>query len=120
MSNSLPLPQTIDRAKAAIVSRHAGSASLVCLLQDCFTVPEVSPSDSTAVSVRMEARGSHVPANNTLTAVATYALPSGKPRTAVLTVSAAQRHCCQANWCMQLHRLTRLALSCIKFSSTQR
>ena len=58
-------------------------------LQDCFTVPIVSPSDSTGVSAQLEARGSHVPANNTLTVVASYSTQTGEPRTAVLKASDA-------------------------------
>ncbi len=57
------------------------------LLQDCFTVPQVSQADSSAVSVRLQARGSDVPPGNTLMAVATYATPSGDPRTATLKAS---------------------------------
>lgn len=54
------------------------------MLQDCFTVPHVSQTDSTAVTVRLQGRGSEVPSDNSLMAVATYACESGEPRTATL------------------------------------
>ena len=50
-------------------------------MQDCITVPQVSNTDSSAVIVRLQARGSGVPSDNTLTAAATYASSSGEPRT---------------------------------------
>ncbi len=50
-------------------------------MQDCITVPRVSSTDSSAVIVRLQARGSGVPSDNTLTAVATYTSSSGEPRT---------------------------------------
>ncbi len=50
-------------------------------MQDCITVPHVSSTDSSAVIVRLQGRGSGVPSDNTLTAVATYTSSSGEPRT---------------------------------------
>jgi len=56
-------------------------SALCWLIQDCITVPHVSSTDSSAVLVRLQARGSGVPSDNTLTAVATYASSSGEPCT---------------------------------------
>lgn len=52
-----------------------------------MTVPNVNQADGSAVSVQLQARGNSVPADNMLSAVATYATVSGEPRTANLQAS---------------------------------
>ena len=64
-------------------------ANYACCLQDSFTVPSVSGADSRAVSVQLQNAGHNVPADNVLSAVATYAAASGEPRTAALQANAA-------------------------------
>lgn len=44
----------------------------------------VDQAEGTAISVQLQATGSGVPADNVLSAVATYAAVSGEPRTASL------------------------------------
>lgn len=61
------------------------------MLQDYVTLPHVSHADSSAVLVRLQARDCGVPSDNSLIAVATYASPSGEPRTT--TLKASTRHC---------------------------
>ncbi|DBB01694.1 hypothetical protein WJX77_000727 [Trebouxia sp. C0004] len=87
--------------------RHSGAASLtdvtlsldalpgLHLDQDCITVPHVSSTDSSAVIVRLQARGSGVPSDNTLKAVATYASSSGEPRTTSTKVTLPLSLFCQ-------------------------
>ncbi|DBA69081.1 TPA: hypothetical protein ACH3X2_013241 [Trebouxia sp. C0005] len=87
--------------------RHSGAASLtdvtlsldappgLHLDQDCITVPHVSSTDSSAVIVRLQARGSGVPSDNTLTAVATYVSSSGEPRTTSTKVALPLSLFCQ-------------------------
>lgn len=47
-------------------------------------MPSVDQVEGSAVSVQLQATGSGVPADNMLSAVATYATVSGEPRTASL------------------------------------
>ncbi|KAL0044614.1 hypothetical protein WJX82_002814 [Trebouxia sp. C0006] len=87
--------------------RHSGAASLtdvtlsldappgLHLDQDCITVPHVSSTDSSAVIVRLQGRGSGVPSDNTLTAVATYTSSSGEPRTTSTKVALPLSLFCQ-------------------------
>ena len=56
-------------------------------LQNCMIVPNVNQADGSAVSVQLQARGNGVPADNMLSAVATYATVSGEPCTASLQAS---------------------------------
>ena len=49
----------------------------------------MNQADGSAVSVQLQARGSGVPADNMLSAVATFASVSGEPRTASLQASLA-------------------------------
>ena len=51
-----------------------------------MTVPRVDQAEGSAVSVQLQARGHGVPADNMLSAVATYASVSGEPRTSMLNV----------------------------------
>ena len=56
-----------------------------------MTVPSVDQAEGSAVSVQLQARGHGVPADNMLSAVATYASVSGEPRTASLQAGLSNK-----------------------------
>ena len=55
-------------------------------------MPSVNQADGIAFSVQLQARGNGVPADNMLSAVATYATVSGEPRAASLQASLSVVH----------------------------